>query len=180
MRRRSCACRERLKFCATRLTRLPRRRKQRTPRGGAAPRSLNRSLDGTRRGGHKLRVNCAPTSLLRRTTTRRMTPKSKVRVDTRLNALAFAEEPAFSVHRKLPRPTPQNMYEGTNQMTKDEKWHEPPTEPAGRCTGLFFVLSGPTRPHTLHGPHKRRPKGALEPGSPSSRNHNHQSKCSAG
>ena len=124
-------------------------------------------------------TNCAPTSLRRRTTTRRMTPKSKVRLDTRLNALAFADEPAFSVHRKLPRPTRQNMYEGTNQMTKDEKWHEPPTEPAGRCTGLFFVLSGPTRPHTLHGAHKH-PGKAPPPGSPFPRNHKRHKKCSAG
>ena len=42
-----------------------------------------------------------------------MTPKSKVRVDTRLNALAFADEPAVGGQRELPRPTPQNMYEGT-------------------------------------------------------------------
>ena len=42
-----------------------------------------------------------------------MTPKSKVRLDTRLNALAFADEPAVGGQRELPRPTPQNMYEGT-------------------------------------------------------------------
>ena len=88
-----------------------------------------------------------------------MTPKSKVRVDTRLNALAFADEPAVGGQRELPRPTQRNMYEGTNQMTKDEKWHEPPTEPAGRCTGLFLVLLGPTRPHTLHGAHKHPSEG---------------------
>ena len=57
-------------------------------------------------------------------------------------------------------------------MTKDEKWHEPPTEPAGRCTGLFFVLLGPTRPHTLHGPHKH-PGKAPPPGSPFPRNRKH-------
>ena len=51
-------------------------------------------------------INCAPTSLRGLATTRRMTPKSKVRVDTRLNALAFAEEPAFSVHRKAPATDP--------------------------------------------------------------------------